>query len=302
MTIENKLLAVVCGPTASGKTATAIRLASSLSTEIISADSRQFYRQMKIGTAFPSEEELLVIPHHFTGHLDITEDYNVSRFETDALKLLDELFLEHSIVIMAGGSGLYINAVCRGIDLLPDPDPELRQELKIKLAEEGLAWLQQKLREYDPHYYSIVDLQNPARLIRAVEVSMISGIPYSDLLNRKPADRHFRILKSGLYVPKEELNVRIGKRVDSMIASGLIEESRELYPLRHLNAMNTVGYKELFVYFDGKCTLKEAIDKIKTNSRRYAKRQMTWFRKDHEIRWFRPEEATKMLEYKKKGN
>jgi len=296
MSIDDRLLLVVAGPTASGKTALGIRLAQHLNTHIISADSRQFYREMKIGTAAPSSGELQSVPHHFIHQLSIQETYNVSRYESEVLDLLDQLFKNHRVAIMVGGSGLYINAVCHGIDLLPDPEPEIRLDLKKILEKSGITALQDELMQVDPGYADTVDLANPARLIRAIEIYRSTGVPYSMLRTNRPKIRPFRIVKIGLDLPREMLNQRINSRVDEMIDHGLVDEARQLYPMRHLNALNTVGYKELFDYFEGKVSLDHAIEKIKTNSRRYAKRQLTWFRKDHEIKWVGPEDIMQVLQ------
>jgi len=297
MTSREPLLIVVAGPTASGKTALAITLATHFQTEIISADSRQFYREMTIGTAVPSEAELACAKHRFVQHISIHDPYNVSRYETDALKILENLFQRKQIVVMVGGSGLYIDAVCRGIDELPDPDPELRRELKQELADNGIQSLRDKLRIVDPDYYQMVDAANPVRLIRALEVCITTGKPFSSLRNQQPEERPFRILKIGLSLPRDLLNQRIHQRVDEMISNGLVEEACALLPFRRLNALNTVGYRELFDFFDGKISLQQAIADIKTHTRRYAKRQMTWFKKDEEITWFSPENSEKVIGY-----
>jgi len=296
MIIENKLLVVLCGPTASGKTAVAIELANSLKTEILSADSRQFYMEMKIGTAFPSEEQLAMVPHHFIGHLHVTDNYNVSRFEKDALDRLDVLFNTYPVVILTGGSGLYIHAVCEGMDILPDPDPELRAELKELLATRGIQALQEKLLELDPVYCQVVDMNNASRLIRALEVCMTTGLPYSSLRNQKPRPRQFTVLKLGIEPDRDELNQRINERVDQMLARGWLDEARDLYRFRYCNALNTLGYKEIFEHFAEKMFYRDAVEKIKTNTRRYAKRQMTWFRKDKDIHWFKPGDVSSMLD------
>jgi tRNA dimethylallyltransferase len=288
MSTEEKVLVVVTGSTASGKTPFSIRLASRYKSEIISADSRQFYREMPIGTAAPSPEEVAIVPHHFVGHLSVRDPYNVSRFETDAMAKLGELFSRSPVAVLVGGSGLYIDAVCRGIDLLPDPDADLRKELRMLLEKEGIGALQRRLAGIDFEYYRVVDRLNPARLIRAIEVTETVGIPYSALRTRKPKARPFRVVKIALQVSKDELDRRIGVRVDAMRKAGLLQEATLLYPLRHLNALNTVGYRELFDHFDGRCSLDEAVDKIKTNTRRYAKRQMTWLRRDESVRWLAP--------------
>jgi tRNA dimethylallyltransferase len=220
----------------------------------------------------------------------------VYRYESEVLDLLDQLFKNHRVAIMVGGSGLYINAVCHGIDLLPDPEPEIRLDLKKILEKSGITALQDELMQVDPGYADTVDLANPARLIRAIEIYRSTGVPYSMLRTNRPKIRPFRIVKIGIDLPREMLNQRINSRVDEMIDHGLVDEARQLYPMRHLNALNTVGYKELFDYFEGKVSLDHAIEKIKTNSRRYAKRQLTWFRKDHEIKWVGPEDIMQVLQ------
>ena len=295
MTIDERLLLVIAGPTAVGKTSLGIQIARLLNTHIISADSRQFYREMNIGTAAPSGDDLVAIPHHFVHQLSVQESYNVSRFESDVLSLLDKLFLNHPVVLMVGGSGMYINAVCHGIDLLPDPDPAIRLQLKESLDRSGISVLQDELKQVDPEYAQQVDLANPARLIRALEIYRSTGKSYSTLRTNKPKNRPFRIVKIGINLPREILNQRINNRVDTMITAGLVGEAEKLYPLRHLNALNTVGYKELFDYLDGFATFGHAIEKIKTNSRRYAKRQLTWFRKDPAYRWFHPDNIREIL-------
>ena len=296
MTIDDRLLIVVAGPTAVGKTSFGIRLAGRFSTEIISADSRQFYREMQIGTAAPTAEELSTVKHHFVHQLSIREPYNVSRFETEALALLGLLFAEHRVVIMVGGSGLYINAVCHGIDVLPDPDPGIRADLKELLASSGIIALQDELLHADPVYAAQVDLSNPARLIRALEVCRQTGVPYSSLRSSKRKIRPFRILKIGLELQRDVLYGRINNRVDAMMDSGLYQEALSLYPSRQLNALNTVGYRELFDHFEGLTSLEFAVEKIKTNSRRYAKRQLTWFKKDPEYQWFQPGDLDQIIE------
>jgi tRNA dimethylallyltransferase len=280
-----KTLLVILGPTASGKTDLAIKVAGWLGTEIISADSRQFYRELSIGTARPTADQLAAVKHHFIGHISIHDRYNISRFEQDSLKLLEELFRKHDVVVMCGGSGLYIDAVCNGIDEQPDHDPAIRKLLTDKFKEQGIGYLQAELFILDPEYYRQVDISNPNRLIRALEVCMLTGRPFSSFLKATRKKRDFKVIKLGIDIPRNELIERINLRVDHMIENGLEQEAREHIGDRHLNALNTVGYKELFEYFDDKCSLSEAIDKIKTNTRRYAKRQMTWFRKDKEINW-----------------
>lgn len=283
-------LVVVCGPTAVGKTGVAILLAKIFGAEIISADSRQFYHEMKIGTAVPVDAELNEVHHHFVGHLSIGDYYNISKFEQDAVNWLTQWYENHPIALMVGGSGLYIDAVCKGIDELPDPDENLRTELRERVQCEGLESLLSQLKTLDPVYYSRVDQKNPNRILRALEVCLIAGIPYSELRRNQPKPRNFRILKIGLTLPRNELIIKINERVDRMIMNGLVAEAESLLKYRNLNALNTVGYKEIFGYFDGRCSLPEAIEKIKINSRKYAKRQLTWFRKDNEIHWFHPED------------
>lgn len=288
-------LLILTGPTAVGKTACAVAWAKALGTEILSADSRQFYKEMKIGTAAPSTEELQQVKHHFIGHLSIHDNYNVYQFEQDALHTLQKLFQTHEHVILTGGSGLYIDALCNGIDDLPDADPALRENLRRMLQEDRVEELHQMLKEKDPEYYESVDKHNPIRLIRALEVCIQTGQSFSSLRRQQAKKRPFRIEKYCLQLPQEELYRRINQRVDQMIADGLLEEVRQLYPYRHLNALNTVGYKELFDYLDHKCSLEESVSQIKNNTRHYAKRQHTWFKRDKEYRLLTPEEAKKSL-------
>lgn len=279
------LLIVIAGPTASGKTALAIRLASHFDTEVISADSRQFYREIPLGTAAPTVAEMQEIPHHFVGNLSIHDDYNVSKFEMEVLNLLEVKFQEHEVMVMVGGSGLYLDAVCKGIDELPDPDPELRQLLNKKYEEEGLSGLCNWLEKLDPEYYKVVDKNNRMRLMRGIEVCLQTGKPFSQQRLNTDRDRPFDVIKIGVELPREILIERIHQRTDLMLHSGWIEEAKSVFPFRHLNALNTVGYKELFAYLAGEWKLEQAVEKIKTNTRRYAKRQMTWLRRDKEVQW-----------------
>jgi tRNA dimethylallyltransferase len=278
-------LIVIAGPTASGKTAAAIRLAQHFNTVIVSADSRQFFREMSIGTAKPTAEELAAAPHYFINSHSITESFSVGDFERECLVLLEELFQKHKVVILAGGSGLYIKAICEGFDELPTADPAIRERLNAELAENGLPALQERLKLADPVYYNEVDINNPQRIIRAIEVYESSGQPFSSYRTAKTNKRTFNIIKLGLDMPRELLYDRINRRVDMMVADGLVEEVEALLPYRHLNALNTVGYSEIFNFFDGNTDLPTAISMIKQNTRRFAKRQMTWFRKDEGIVW-----------------
>jgi tRNA dimethylallyltransferase len=295
MNYRGKLMLIIAGPTAVGKTAAAITVANHFGTEIISADSRQFYKGPKIGTAAPTKEELAAATHHFVANLELDQYYNVSIFEQEALKKTDEIFARHNIVIVTGGSGLYINALCHGIDELPDADDELRDSIKNNYETRGIEWLREEVERLDPEYYEIVDIKNPKRLMRALEVCLATGKTYTSLRKSTRKERPFPILKVALNLPREELFDRINKRVDMMIESGLLEEAKRFYPQRHLNSLNTVGYKELFRYLDGEITLKRAVEDIKTNTRRYAKRQITWFKKDPDFRWFSPYETDKII-------
>lgn len=285
-----KTLIVVAGPTAVGKTAAAIALAQRLGTEIISADSRQFYKEMNIGVARPSPEELAAVKHHFIASHRITEGFSVGDFEQQGLALLNKLFKKHDYVLLAGGSGLYIKALCEGIDEMPAIDPGIREKLKADYETHGITYLQEKLKEVDPVYYNQVDLNNQQRLVRALEMFESTGMPFSAFRKSTVAERPFNIIKYGLTLPREQLYERINLRVDIMMNEGLLEEAKALLPYRHLNALNTVGYSELFDYFDGKTDLPTAVELIKRNTRHFAKRQMTWFRKDAQMQWIAPGE------------
>ena len=284
LTHKNTLI-VITGPTGIGKTALAIDVAKHFNTDIISADSRQFYKELKIGAAFPNHKELSAVKHHFIGNLSITDEYNVSKYEQDALQTLETIFTTHKTAVLVGGSGLYLDAVCKGIDELPDPDPELRESINTLFNENGITALQSKLKLLDPEYYNQVDRDNPKRLMRAIEVCITTGKTYTSLRLSNPKPRNFNIVKIGLFTDREVMYWRINQRTDKMIKDGLIEEAFSLLPYRNYNALNTVGYKELFSYFDKTLTLEEAIDKIKIHTRRYAKRQLTWFNKDNSIIW-----------------
>jgi tRNA dimethylallyltransferase len=290
-----KTLIVIAGPTASGKTAFAIEMAKALNTVILSADSRQFYKEMRIGTAAPTEEELNQAKHYFVHHISIEDKYDVADYERDAIALLDELFKTHDAVIMTGGSGLFIDAVCNGIDVMPDVKPEIRDKVQKLYDEGGLHPMQEALKHLDPEYYAVVDQQNPRRLQRALEVCYQTGQPFSSFRSGNTIQRNFSVRKYALLWDRQALIHRIDRRVEMMIEQGLLEEAKALYPKRHLNALNTVGYKELFAYFDGDCALDEAVEQIKIHTRQYAKRQMTWLRKDSEYQWITPNELEEVL-------
>jgi tRNA dimethylallyltransferase len=292
---QNKTLIVIAGPTAVGKTDTAIQLANHYHTVVLSADSRQFFREMSIGTAKPNAEELAAAKHYFIDSHSITESFSVGDFEKEALALLDELFKQHDVVILAGGSGLYIKAICEGFDDLPTADPGIRHRLNQDFTEKGIHYLQEQLKAADPEYYTQVDLNNPQRLIRALEVFETTGKPFSSFRTSAINKRPFNIIKFGLNLPREILYQRINQRVDIMVEQGLIDEVKALLPYRHLNALNTVGYSELFDYFDGKIDLTRAIELIKQNTRHFAKRQLTWFNKDKEFIWLEPGDVEKMI-------
>lgn len=281
-------LIVITGPTASGKTDAAIKLAKQLNTVIISADSRQLYKEMRIGTAVPSLKELHEVKHYFIQSISILDDYDVADYERDALKLLELLFKEHDHVVMVGGSGLYIDAVCKGIDLMPDITFETRQRVNKLFEEQGLAGLQAEVQRLDPEYWTFVDQRNPRRLQRALEICYQTGETFTSFRTKQPVKRNFNIVKYALCREKQDLYNRINQRVEIMLAQGLVDEARQLLPYRRRNALNTVGYKELFEYFDGKCSLNEAVEQIKMDTRHYAKRQMTWLRKDQEYIWINP--------------
>jgi len=283
---NKKYLICIVGPTAIGKTALSIKIANHFSTEIISADSRQFYKEMNIGTAVPSLEELNSAPHHFIQNRSIFEDYNVGDFERDAILLLDKLFEKHQIVVMVGGSGLYVDAVVKGLDKFPEVSEEIKTQLIKEFETTGLDSLQNELKEKDPKYFEKVDLQNQHRIIRALGVCRAQELPYSSFLNAGNTTRNFITIIIGLDAEREFVYNRINQRVDMMIEEGLIEEAKSLYSNKSLNALQTVGYRELFAYFEGKSSKEKAIEEIKKNTRRFAKRQGTWFRKNEAIKWF----------------
>ena len=291
------LLFVITGPTSVGKTAVAIALAKAMDSVILSADSRQFYAELSIGTAKPDMLQLKEVQHYFVGQLSIHDYYNVARYENDVLQLMPSLFEKHPVVLMVGGSGLYIDSVCRGIDDFPDPTPEVRDYLKGILVDQGIGKLQELLLQHDPAHMSAVDSANPNRLLRALEVCLTTGKPYSDQRMNQSKARDFRVVKIGLNLPRAELFAGINQRVDQMMLAGLLEEVKQFISLRHLNALNTVGYKELFAYLDDEVSLEQAVENIKTNSRRYAKRQLTWFKRDMEMKWFDPRQTAEIFEH-----
>jgi tRNA dimethylallyltransferase len=280
-----KTLVVVVGPTASGKTALSIALARHFHSPILSFDSRQCYRELNIGVARPSDEELNAAPHFFIGTHSIQQPIDAAGFEKYALHTLEQLFTQHDIVIAVGGTGLYMKVLCEGIDQMPEVPEDIRQHIRQQYEQEGLSWLQNAIREEDPLYAANGEMQNPHRLMRALEIKRASGNSIRHFQQAAKTIRPFQIIKLGIDLPKPILQHRIQARVDAMMAAGQLEEARQLLPYRHWQALQTVGYKELFEHFDGKCTLTEAIEHIKTNTRHYAKRQMTWFRKDKEICW-----------------
>lgn len=292
-----KRLIVIVGPTGSGKTDLSIRLARHYGAPILSTDSRQVYRGMPIGTAQPTTEQLHAVEHHFIASHDVHDRLSCGEYEVQALACLKGLFAKHDFVVAVGGSGLYIRALCEGMDDLPQADESLRRKLEQRLAAEGIEALAAQLQKLDPDYYVVVDKSNPARVMRALEVCMQTGLPYSQQRTGVRRERPFGITKIGVDLPRDVLYDRINRRVDAMIAEGLVDEARRMYPYRTLNALQTVGYKELFDWFDGLTSYEEAVERIKRNTRRYAKRQLTWFRHDQEIQWFSPTDDAKMIKY-----
>lgn len=292
-----KLLCVLIGPTAVGKTSCALKIASHFEIPIISADSRQIYRNMTIGTAAPTPQEMRKVRHFFIGTKDICEHYSAGQFEIDALEVIETLLSKQDIALMTGGSMMYVDAVCNGMDDVPDADPDVRESVAEILANEGLDKLKAMLKLLDPKFYAQVDLKNPKRVMHAVEVCLQTGRPYSEIRTGIKKQRNFQILKIGLELPREELFERINRRVDMMIYDGLENEARNLYPHKNSNALNTVGYKEWFDFFDGKTESKdEVVRLIKRNTRHYAKKQMTWFKRDSSIQWFAPDETERIIE------
>ncbi len=293
--MHKSLLVVIAGPTASGKTDLSIRLARHFNSVIFSADSRQLYREIPIGSAAPNFEQRSLVTHYFVGDRSLSSPCNASQFGYEVLAVLENIFQKLPCAFLVGGSGLYIDAVCKGFDTLPDPDPEIRAHVQNMFREEGLEGLRRRLLTLDPDYYAMVDLKNPARLMRAIEVCLITGQPFSSLRKGTVQQRFFKILKIALNLPREELFNRIALRTDAMMEAGLLQEALSVIHLRHLNTLRTVGYEELFAYVDGKYSLPEAIEKIKVNTRRYAKRQLTWFKKDKEYQWFSPSDYDTLI-------
>jgi tRNA dimethylallyltransferase len=294
---RNKTLLVILGPTGVGKTNISIRLAEHYDCPIISSDSRQFYRELKIGTAAPTEEQLSRVKHYFIGSHSIFDEYNAGQYEKDAIELLGELYQKHDVVMLVGGSMMYIDAICNGMDEIPSVDAQTRKFWQNKYTEYGLDFIKSELHRLDPKHYLEVDLQNPKRIIHALEISSIIGKPYSSLRTGVQKDRPFNVLKIGLNCSRPELYDLINARVDKMIENGLIEEAKQFYEFRYLNTLNTVGYKELYKFFEGACTKEFAVNMIKQDSRRYAKRQLTWFNRDSKIHWFNPEEENMIMNF-----
>lgn len=294
-------LIVIVGPTGIGKTDLGIYLAKKLDTEIISADSRQFYKELKIGTAVPDAVKLKEVKHHFIGNKSIHDYYNASSFEFEVIDLLTTLFKEKKQLILLGGSGMYVDAVCHGIDELPEIDMEIRNQLIEKYKTEGIENLRFELKKLDPDYYAVADLRNHKRLLKALEITMMTGQPYSTFRKKIIKKRNFSILKIGLNMERNALYQRIDQRVDKMITDGLVEEAKQFLEYKNMNSLNTVGYKELFPYLEGEYSLERAVELIKRNSRRYAKRQLSWFNRDKEIKWFNPSEKEKFFSFVNKN-
>lgn len=297
MNINKNTLVVLLGPTGVGKTAASLAISKHFHAPILSADSRQFFKEMRIGTAAPTPEQLALTPHHFVGHKSITERYSCGMFETEAIELLSTIFEKQPTALLVGGSMLYIDAVCKGIDNFPAPDPELRRSLENQLKQEGIESLRAQLKLLDPTHYNQIDLKNSQRVLKAVEVCLQTGKPYSSFLTNPQKQRPFKVIKIGLNRPREELYNLINQRVDLMIELGLVEEVRNLIPYRKHNALKTVGYREVFEYLDGTITLDKAIELIKRNSRHYAKRQLTWWARDNEIEWFHPDNIAELIKH-----
>ncbi len=292
-----KTLIVITGPTAVGKTALCLDIAQHFGIPIINADSRQIYKELKIGTASPTIEQMRRVPHYFVGSLSLHDYYSASLFEQQVLEILQREFEHSDYALLTGGSMMYIDAVCNGIDDIPTVNDATREALKARLSSEGLEPLVEELRRLDPEYYEIVDKQNPRRVVHGLEICLMTGKTYTSFRKREKKERPFRIVKIGLNRDREELYNRINQRVDQMMTDGLLDEAQRLYPMRHMNALNTVGYKEMFAYIDGTWTLEEAVERIKGNTRRYARKQLTWYKKDEQIRWFHPDEIEQIYSY-----
>ena len=292
-----KTLIVITGPTAVGKTALCLDIAQHFGIPIINADSRQIYKELKIGTASPTIEQMRRVPHYFVGSLSLHDYYSASLFEQQVLDILQREFEHSDYALLTGGSMMYIDAVCNGIDDIPTVDDATREALKARLSSEGLEPLVEELRRLDPEYYEIVDKQNPRRVVHGLEICLMTGKTYTSFRKREKKERPFRIVKIGLNRDREELYNRINQRVDQMMTDGLLDEAQRLYPMRHMNALNTVGYKEMFAYIEGTWTLEEAVERIKGNTRRYARKQLTWYKKDEQIRWFHPDEIEQIYSY-----
>lgn len=288
-------LIVLIGPTGVGKTELSLRIAEHFNTHIISSDSRQLYADLKIGTAAPTPEQLQRVPHHFVGTLQLTDYYSAAQYESEVLAVLDDLFREHKAVLLTGGSMMYVDAICKGIDDIPTVDAETRELMLQRYEQEGLGQMCAELKLLDPEYYKIVDLKNPKRVIHALEICYMTGKTYTSFRTQQKKERPFRIIKIGLTRDRAELYERINRRVDLMIEEGLVEEAKAVYPYRSLNSLNTVGYKEIFKYLDGEWELPFAIEKIKQNSRIYSRKQMTWFKRDKDILWFHPDQEEEIL-------
>ena len=289
---NTKKIILIVGPTAIGKTALSIELANALNTEIISCDSRQFYKELKIGAAPPNAKDLAAVKHHFIHHLSVTDDYNAGEFEVNAMAKIKELHKTKDTIIVVGGSGLYVDAICKGFDKMPEIPEQIRIKLNSKLNKHGLVWLQDEVKKVDPNFYNTCDHQNPQRLLRALEVFIATGEPFSSYKSATPKERPFEIIKIGLTTDREILYNRINTRVDQMLENGLLEEVESLIHFQHNNALQTVGYKEIFAFYNNECTLEKAVENIKQNTRRFAKRQLTWFRKDKNTTWFEPNQIS----------
>lgn len=294
---DKKTLIVLIGPTGVGKTDLSIKIAEKYGSPIISADSRQLYSDLKIGTAAPTEEYLKRVKHYFVGTLKLTDYYSAAQYESEVISLLEELFKTNDTILLTGGSMMYIDAICKGIDDIPTVDNETRQMMMEKYEKEGLERLCAELKLLDPEYYSIVDLKNPKRVIHALEICYMTGKSYTSFRTGNRKQRPFDIIKIGLCRDREELYDRINKRVDIMINDGLVDEVKSVYQYKNLNSLNTVGYKEIIQYLEGNCTLEFAIEKIKQNSRIYSRKQMTWFKRDNDIKWFHPDREDEIMEY-----